>query len=139
MPPKSVWKIVEFIKQHYAEGVEGGLPPIDEVSLYRHVEGMLDLEQEPPESAPAKVAAKHVEDILAIKVTITNIADNETTTGRLGTEEEIRIAADWAWVLFRDLYGEYPPTGDEEPYGFLVHKVLEVRRPHVVERLLPLS
>jgi hypothetical protein len=38
-----------------------------------------------------------------------------------------------------DSFGEYPPTGDEDSYVGLVHKVLIVRRPHVVERLPSVS
>jgi hypothetical protein len=134
MPPKSVWKIVKFIKR---DCEEWGEPQIDEASLYRHVEEMLDLEREPLESPPAEIVEKHIEDILDIEWTVT--ADNETTTGHSGSRTEIWAAAEWAWVLFRDLFGEYPPTGNEEGYQALVHKVLIVRRPHIVERLPPLS
>jgi hypothetical protein len=138
MPPKkSVQKIVEFIKTDYEEW--GGELQIDEASLFRHVEEMLDLEREPPESAPAEIAEEHVRSILAWEVTVTDMADNETRTGRLATEEEIRTAADWAWVIFRDFFGEYPPTGDEDGYCALLHRVLEMRRPHIVEQLPPLS
>ncbi len=70
---------------------------------------------------------------------MTVTGDNETVTGYLGTEEEIRTAAGWAWVLFHDFFGEYPPTGDEDGYVDLVHKVFEMRRPHIIERLPPLS
>jgi hypothetical protein len=84
MSPKSVWKIVEYIKG----GCEKyGDPQIDEASLYRHVEEMLDLEREPPESAPAEIVdERYVENIRA-------------ATG-LVTEKEVRTAADWAWVIF---------------------------------------
>jgi hypothetical protein len=130
MPPKSVWKIVEFIKG----GCEKfGEPQIDEASLHRHVKEMLDLEREPPKLAPAEIVEEHVRIIFSIEV------GDETTTGPLGTKEEIRTAAHWAWVLFHDFFGEYPPTGDEDGYLSLVHRVLAVRRPHVVERLPPLS
>jgi hypothetical protein len=134
MPPKSVWKIVEFIKIDHEEW---GEPQIDEASLYRHVEEMLDLEREPPVSAPAEIVERYIEDILSIEWTVT--VDNETATGHDGSRTEIWAAAHWAWVLFRDLYGEYPPTGDEEGYGGLVTKVLQMRRPHVVEKLPPVS
>ena len=65
--------------------------------------------------------------------------DNETTTGHVGSPAEIRTAAHWAWVLFHDFFGEYPPTGDEDGYIGLIHRVLTLRRPHVVEQLPPLS
>ncbi|SRR6266566_7039626 len=134
MSPKSVWKIVEFIKIGCEEW---GEPRIDEASLYRHVEEMLDLKREPPELAPAKIVEMYVEDILDIEWTVT--IDNETTTGHDGSRTEIWAAADWAWLIFRDLFGQYPPTGDEEGYGALVSKVLQMRRPHIVEQLPPLS
>jgi hypothetical protein len=71
MPRKSVWKIVKIIKMDCEEW--GGEPQIDETSLYRHVREMLDLERK---------------DILAIEV------GDETAPRHLGTEEEIRTAAD---------------------------------------------
>jgi hypothetical protein len=155
MPPKkSVWKIVESIKRHYAEGVEGELPPIDEASLYRHVEEMLDLEREPPVSALAEIAERCVEDIVDITCSViestepptaadwarvNDIAEAQAAATRTARAAEIRIAANWAWTLFHDLFGEYPPTGDEDGYLALVHRVLVLRHPHVVERLPPLS
>jgi hypothetical protein len=96
--------------------------------------------REPPVSfgvAPAEIVEGHVGSILRIEVTVTD--DNGTRTGHLASQTEIRAAAEWAWIIFRDLFGEYPPTGDEDGYHALVHKVLEVRRPYVVERLPPLS
>ena len=151
MPQKSVWKIVEFIK---FEHEEWGPPQVDEASLYRHVEEMLDLERKPPESAPAGIVERCVEDIVDITwsviesaepptaadwARVNDIAEAQAAATRTARAAEIRIAADWAWVLFHDLFGEYPPTGDEDGYIALVHKVLGVRRPHVVERLPPLS
>jgi len=130
---KSVHKIVDLIKMD-CEKWGSGLQ-INDASLYHHVEEMLDLEREPPELAPAEIVEKHFEDIFSIEVTVTDLDDNETTTGHLGLPTEIRTAADWAWVLFRDFFGEYPSTGDELGYVELVHRVLQMRRPHVVDRL----
>jgi hypothetical protein len=96
-----VWKIVEFIKSGCEEW---GELQIDEASLRRHVEEMLDLEREPPDLAPVEIVERYVRFILSIEVTVTG--DNETVTGYLGTEEEIRTAAGWAWVLFHDFFGE---------------------------------
>jgi hypothetical protein len=137
MPPKSVWKIVEYIKHEYEEW--GGDPQIDEASLYRHVEEMLDLEREPPELAPAEIVEKEVRLIFCVEVEVTDTVDNETTRGHLGSPTEIQAAAHWAWLIFRDFFGEYPPTGDENGYVELVHRVLQVRRCHIVEQLPPLS
>ena len=91
---------------------------------------MLDLERKPLATAPAETVEQQVEDILSIEFGYGN---------HLGTEKEVQAAANWAWVLFRDLFGEYPPTGDEEVYTALVHLVLSLRCPHVVERLPLLS
>ena len=121
MPLKSVWKIVEFIKVDCEEW--GGELQINEASLYRHVEEMLDLEREPPVSAPVGIVERRIAAADWARV----------------DDAEIRIAADWDWTIFHDLFGEYPPTGDEDGYKALVLYVLEVRRPHVVERLPPLS
>jgi hypothetical protein len=137
MPRKSVRKIVEILKLDCEEW--GGELQIDEMSLYRHVKEMLDLKRESSESAPAEIVEKYVKSIRAITITITNIADGETATGHRGTEQEIRIAANWAWTLFHDFFGEYPPTGDEEGYGWLLQVVLGVRRCDVIEQLPPLS
>jgi hypothetical protein len=125
---KSVSKILKVIKMACEE--ESANLRIDEVSLYRHVKETLDLERKPPATAPAEIVEQQVEDILSIEVGDGN---------RLGTEKEVQAAANWAWVLFRDLFGEYPPTGDEEVYMALVHQVLSLRCPHVVERLPSLS
>lgn len=95
MPPKSVWKFVEVIKSGCEEW---GEPQTDEVSLRRHVKEMLDLEREPPELAPAEIVEEYVEDIFSIELTVT--ADNQTTTGHLGSWTEIRAAAEWAWASF---------------------------------------
>ena len=153
MPQKSVWKIVEYIKMDYEEWGSGG-PQINEASLYRHVEEMLDLEREPPVSAPAEIVERYVELIVDITCSViestdpptaadwarvNDIAEAQAAATRTARAAEIRIAANWAWTLFHDFFGEYPPTGDEEPYGFLVHRVLGLRQPHVVERLPSLS
>ncbi|SRR6266545_935230 len=137
MPPKSVEKIVRCLKVACEEDCD--LQQIDEVSLYRHVREMLDLEREPPELAPAEIVEEQVRLISGIEWTITDIATGETATGRHGSPTQIRAAAKWAWVLFRDFFGEYPPTGDEDSYWGLVHGVLGVRLPLVIERLPPLS
>jgi hypothetical protein len=135
MPPKSVWKIVKLLEKMCEE--ESANLRIDEASLYRHVREMLDLGREPSDLAPVEIVERHIEVILGIEWTVTG--DNETTTGRLGSRTEIWAAAEWAWVLFRDFFGEYPPTGDEDVYAALIHAVPELRRSHVVERLPPLS
>jgi hypothetical protein len=83
MPLKSLWKIVEHIKMDYEEW--GGEPQIDETSLYRHVEEMLDLEREPPVSAPAEIVEQCVGEIVDITWSI--IESTEPPT-----------AADWARV-----------------------------------------
>jgi len=137
MPSKSVHKIVDHIKFECEDW--GGDLQIDEPSLYRHVEQMLDLEQEPPDLAPVEVVEDQVRLISCIKIEVTDLTDNETTTGRRGSRAEIAAAAKWAWVLFHDFFGEYPPTGDEDGYYMLVHRVLGLRRPHVIEQLPPLS
>jgi hypothetical protein len=145
MPPKSLWKIVEHIKFDYEEW--GGEPRIDEASLYRHVEEMLDLEREPPMSAPAEIVERYVElivDITCFAIESTepptaadvtrgaDIAQAQAAATRTARAAEIRIAAHWAWILFHDFFGEYPPTGDEDGYMSLVHKVFGLRRPHVI-------
>ena len=87
------------------------------------------MERKPPVTAPAEIVEQQVLDILFTDVGHGN---------HLGTEaeEEIRTAADWAWVLFRDFFGEYPPTGDEGVvymtdedvvYMALVQQVLSLR------------
>jgi hypothetical protein len=134
-PKKSVWKLVKVIKRMCEE--ESANLRIDEASLYRHVEEMLDLNGETPDLAPVKIVEEQIEDILGIEWTIT--VDDETTTGHAGTWTESWAAAQWAWVLFRDLFGEYPPTGDEDVYTALVHTVLGLRRPDVVEQSPPIS
>jgi len=136
MPPKSVWKIVELIKHDYEEW--GGERQIDELSLYRHVEEMLALEREPPDLAPTEIVEQQVQTVSLFTMSIT-APDGETRTGPIGSPVEIAAAAKWAWVLFHDFFGEYPPTGDEDGYLALVHKVLTLRRPHIIGRLPPLS
>jgi hypothetical protein len=152
MPLKSLWKIVEHIKMDYEEW--GGEPQIDETSLYRHVEEMLDLEREPPVSAPAEIVEQCVGEIVDITWSIiestepptaadwarvSDIAEAQAAATRTARAAEIRTAANWAWVIFHDFFGEYPPTGDEDGYHALVHKVLGLRRLDVVEQLPPLS
>jgi hypothetical protein len=136
MPSKSVWRIVEYLKEVCGEEY-GGDRRIDEVSLYRHVEEMLDLERKPPHLAPGKIVEKQVRAILDIEVTVT--VDSVAKTGHLASRTEIWTAAEWAWVLFRDFFGEYPPTGNEDGYVALVDGVIEMRHPHVIEALPPLS
>jgi hypothetical protein len=63
--------------------------------------------REPPVSfgvAPAGIVEGHVGSILRIEVTVTD--DNGTRTGHLASQTEIRAAAEWAWIIFRDLFGE---------------------------------
>jgi hypothetical protein len=88
MPPKSVWKIVEYIKHEYEEW--GGDPQIDEASLYRHVEEMLDLEREPPELAPAEIVEKEVRLIFCVEVEVIDTVDNETTRGTSDLQRRFR-------------------------------------------------
>ena len=121
MLPKSVRKIVDFIKTGCEEW--GGELQIahDEASFYRHVAEMLDAGREPPELAPAEIVEEH------FKIS--------SSIDPLSTPTEIRTAAHWAWVLFHDLFGEYPLSGDEDSYMGLIYRVLVVR-PHILRWLL---
>ncbi len=83
MPPLSMWQIVKYIKRDCEEW--SGELQIDEASLYRHVREMLDLEREPPVSAPAGIVEMCVEDI--VDLTWSVIESDEPPT-----------AADWARV-----------------------------------------
>jgi hypothetical protein len=112
MPPKSVSKIVEFIKYEYEKW--GGDPQIDEASLCRHVEEMLDLEQKPPELAPAEIVEEQVQLIGDIEWEVT--VDNETTRGCSGSPTQIRAAAHWAHGRRGRLCGACPQgTPDATP------------------------
>jgi hypothetical protein len=135
MPPKSMWKIVEFLKIGCEEW---GELQVDEASLHRHVGEMLELEREPPELAPEETVEQQVELISSIQWTVT--VGNEITPPMCGgSPMQIQTAAKWAWVLFHDFFGEYPPDGDEEGYMALVQKILQMRRPHILEGLPPVS
>jgi len=85
MPSKSVHKIVDHIKFECEDW--GGDLQIDEPSLYRHVEQMLDLEQEPPDLAPVEVVEDQVRLISCIKIEVTDLT---TTKPRRGVADHGR-------------------------------------------------
>src|SRR5262249_16688786 len=113
MPPQSVWRVIAYLKAYCED--DGDLV-IDEAELYRRPCELLTGQS--PLPAPVKINEECIQFLIDLKE---------------GPETEIRAAADWAFVFYRDLYGEDPPDGDVDAYMALTVKVLMVRH------LMPLS
>jgi hypothetical protein len=108
MPPQSVWRVIAYLKAYCED--DGDLET-DEASLYRHACELLAGRSPPP--ASVKISEGQFRLLVDLKA---------------GSEAEIRAAAEWAFVLCRDLYGEDPPDGDVEAYLALTVKILTIRR-----------
>ena len=49
--------------------------------------------------------------------------------------EKFLDAAEWAFLVFRDLYGEFLPDGGDEGYLFLTTKVFHIRQSELLRSL----
>jgi hypothetical protein len=111
MSAKSVERAVEYLKRMMCEEC-GNEFPLEEASLYRHVKALLALPEEPPsEIVPAHI----VECIISDLYPVGPLSEN--------TEEGRRAAAEWAYLLYRDFFGEVPTTGEEDGYLILAVSV----------------
>ena len=125
MSAKSVERAVEYLKRMMCEEC-GNEFPLEEASLYRHVKALLALPEEPPsEIVPAHIVERVI---------------NDTPLLAFGTTEEgRRAAAEWAYLLYRDFFGEVPTTGEEDGYLVLTIGVDVLLRSQLAGQMPPAS
>lgn len=89
---------------------------------------------DPPELVPAKIVADGIKGFLGIESAVGPPGCDreylEAMSHPIGTPESFEAAAEWAFVLYRDFFGEEPSTGDEDGYLALTsaaHVLLRAR------------
>jgi|SRR5215468_5881324 len=107
MSAKSVEQAVKYLTRMLCEDCDDEFR-LDEAGLYRHVKALLALPEEPP---PEIVPAHIVECVISYLYPVGPLSEN--------TEEGRRTAAEWAYLLYRDFFGEVPTTGEEDGYLLL--------------------
>jgi hypothetical protein len=138
--PKAILQAIEHLKLMYEE--YGEEFPLDPENLYRHV-GALLAGEDPPESVPAKIAEVGAEGFVGMEVGHgVDPEEAEAMLRLIGTPESFQAAAEWAFVLYRDFFGEEPSTGHEDGYIALTaaaHGLLETRAARVAMHSSSLS
>ena len=113
MPLESVEQAVGLLKTMCEE--YGNEFPLDKASLYRHVRAMLT-DEEPP-NAPASIVKRGISPCVGMQVGCgKDWEEAQAMTGPVASPEQWRAAAEWAFLLCRDFFGEDPSTGDEDGY-----------------------
>ena len=119
--PEAILKAIEHLKTMCEE--YGEQFPLDPDNLYRHVSALLAGE-DPPEAVPAKIVEVGIEHFLSMKIAIgapgTDPEQMDAMLQPIGTPESFGVAAEWAFVLYRDFFGEGPTTGHEDGYAALI-------------------
>jgi hypothetical protein len=120
--PKAILQAIEHLKVMCEE--YGKEFPLDPENLYRHV-GALLAGEDPPELISAKIIEVCIEPMLCIQVAVgalgTDPEQMDAMLQPIGTPESFWIAAEWAFVLYRDFFREDPSTGHEDGYRRLAH------------------
>ena len=136
MPIESVEHAVEYLK-HMCEEF-GDEFPLDEASLYRHVRALLT-DEEIPNALPAGIVERCVSGFVGLEAgSGKDWEEAEAMTRPVATPEQWRAAAEWAFLLYRDFFGEDPSTGDEDGYFALTSAVQILLRAKIFSGKLPL-
>jgi hypothetical protein len=124
--PKAILQAIESLKvmcEDYGEEF-----PLDPENLYRHVSALLAGE-DPPELVPARIVEVGAQSFVGMEMGVGNDPEEAEAMSRpIGTPESFQAAAEWAFVLDRDFFGEEPSTGDEDGYSALITAVHELLR-----------
>jgi hypothetical protein len=141
--PEAILKAIKYLKT-MCEDAEWSSKefPLDPENLYRHM-GALLAGEDPPELVPAKIVEVGAQSFVGIEMGVGNDPEEaEAMSGPIGTPESLRVAAEWAFVLYRDFFMEEPSDGHEDGYTVLVisvHGLMQTRAARIAMHSSPLS
>ena len=118
MTPKSIWRVVatlESCSEDYDD------LRIEEQGLYRHACALRTEKGRPLGPFPTEI-------IETCAWSLYDFTMGWPATLHPEMPEKFLDAAEWAFLIFSDLYGEFPPDGGDEGYLFLTTKVFHIRQ-----------
>jgi len=81
-------------------------------------------DEELPSAPPANTVERGISGFVDLEMGCgKDWEEAEAMTRPVATPEQWRVAAEWAFLLYRDFFGEDPSTGDEDGYLMLTSAV----------------